>query len=370
MIPFPSFRSPIPPELQDRFENEVRRAQLQSSLIYTSVALLLSLLFLISDYQFLLEEFNLVAILRLSTVAICLVALWSMRGLSVRSAFWVISLGMLYYNAVVVYLGVLAADHGLYTYQQGTVLLIIYCCTLFQAPMLHSTLIVLGCCVTYLIGIIGFSVTSLPVILNNSFVFITAALLGIMAVMQRERYLAEHFMASIRLKKQQQAARNQALTDALTGLPNRYSIMSYLESYQGRVPANMLIMMIDVDNFKRLNDDLGHPVGDVALQQVADAMSQTVAEEQGYIARYGGEEFLVFLENVSHTRAEKAASALIDTVERIRHEALPPMTISLGAYYTCGQEHSISECIELADRALLDAKQAGKNRYCFAVIDH
>lgn len=351
------------PELSERFEQDVCAKQLKSTRAYTAITILLSLFFLIPDSQFLSESFIEIAALRVIVASSCLLALWSLQWLTVRQSFAVVTVGMLAFNMMVVYVGVVAASYGVYTYQQGTILLIIYCCTLFQAPLTHSVLIVSGCSVTYFIGILGFSNTDPAVVLNIGMVFIIAAIMGVMSVMQREKYLKQHFMDNLQLEKQHQVANTQALTDALTGLPNRYSIMRRLESFKGYVPEGMLIMMIDVDNFKHLNDEYGHNIGDIALRELSDTLSSIIEEEQGYVARYGGEEFLVFMEEVSFTHGQRLCDLLVKTVESTDYVELPPITISLGAYYTTGRESSISECIERADQTLLAVKRSGKNHY-------
>ncbi len=346
------------------FDRLIRSGQLTDSRLYTAVTLLLSLLFLFSDYQFLHEEFEHVATIRLSTVICCLFVFYFVTFVSTRIAFILISIGVISYNAVIVYLGILAADNGLYIYQQGTVLIIIYCCTLFQAPFRHTVIITSMCCLTYVAGILTFSNTDVIVVINNVFVFTIATIFGLMAVIQREGHLIQFFKQSQVLKNRNKEIHKQALTDALTQLPNRFSLMSVLESYQGKVPNNMLIMMLDVDNFKKLNDDLGHAVGDLALKRVSFVLNECVSKEQGYIARYGGEEFIVFLENVSQSSAQEFADSLVAAVRIMPLDGLPPITVSLGGYVTKGQEQSISVCIEAADQELLRAKKSGKIKQC------
>ena len=356
----------LPPQHQELFDRVIRREQLLSSRLYTAVLLLISLTFLFADNQFLPQEFELVAGIRVSVVVLCLAGLWVAGFTSPNVAFFMLALGLVLYNAVIVYIGVLAASHGLYTYQQGTVLIIIYCCTLFQAPLVYTAIITILCCLTYIIGMIVFSVTEMVVLLNNVLVFVTATCLGLLAVAQRDGYLVQHFLHTQGLKSLNKEVNKQALTDALTQLPNRFSIMSRLESYQGNVPKGLLIMMIDVDDFKKVNDEHGHGVGDKALKAVAQALRLRVEEEQGYIARYGGEEFFILLDNVSRPISQKIADNLIKTVSEIDRFDLPKLTISIGAYVTTGFEQSISVCIEVADQELLGAKKNGKNQARFA----
>lgn len=356
------------PELSERFEREVRASQLKSTRAYTAITILLSLFFLIPDAQFLSNSYEHIALIRILVAISCLLALFSLQWLSVKQSFALVTIGMLVFNGMVVYVGVVAASYGEYTYQLGTVLLIIYCCTLFQAPLSHSTFIVVGCTVTYFVGILGFSETDPAIVLNIGMVFVLAAIMGIMAVMQREKYLLQHFKDTLRLEKQSQFAHHQARTDALTGLPNRYSLMGYLESYKGLVPENMLMIMIDVDNFKQLNDQYGHAMGDQALQNIANSLKVIVDQEQGYLARYGGEEFIIFLENMSISHGRNICDILVKSISQSKYDELPKITISLGGYYSTGLESSISECIEVADQTLLDVKRSGKNAY--KIHDH
>lgn len=356
----------LPSEHKESFNRLIRREQFLNARLYTAVALLISLSFLFADFQLFSNDFQQVAGIRVTFVTICLVLLWFAAFVSPRIAFAMLALGLVIYNVLIVYLGVLAADQGIYTYQQGTILIIIYCCTLFQAPLLYTAVIAVLCCLTYMVGITLLTDTDIMVILNNVLIQVTATFLGLLAVAQREGYLIQHFLHNQGLKNLNKEVNKQALTDALTQLPNRYSIMSRLESYQGKVPDKLLIMMIDVDDFKKVNDVHGHSVGDKALQEVSAVLRQRVEEEQGYIARYGGEEYLILLENVSRSYAEKIAKSLVKVVSDIDTLELPKLTISIGAYVTTGFEQSISVCIEVADQELLRAKKNGKNQAMFA----
>jgi diguanylate cyclase (GGDEF)-like protein len=309
------------------------------------------------------DIFQQVAILRVVLAGGCLLALYAMKWMTVKQSFMVLAMGMIVFNLVIVIIGVLSSDLGEYTYQQGTILVIVYCCTLFQAPVKHSMLIVLGCCITYLVGILGFSSTGFVTVINNTLLFSTAGVLGMMAVYQREKYLKQYFLDSLVLRKQKQVANTRAMTDALTGLPNRYSLMRHLEIFHGRVPRQLLIMMLDVDNFKALNDEFGHAKGDSALKAISQTLKNIVVQEQGFMARYGGEEFIIFLEDVSFTHGQRICDLLVSEVAQEQYEGLPSITISLGAYYSSGEESSVSECIEVADQTLLQVKRDGKNHF-------
>ena len=355
-------RMPIPPELRSKFNQVVRAPQLRNSRIYSLVGLFLSLMFLFSDYFLLGDQFTHVLIVRLVALVIFLAILYISQHTSLKLAFFCIGTTLCLFNGVIVYIGIVAADVGLYTYQSGTILIIIYTFTLMQAPLFTSVVIGLVSWLTYVLGHSLYSSTDVGVIVNNAFVFGSALLLGVMSVIQREEYLEGNFMQANELIIKKNTARKQALTDALTGLPNRYALLKKLEAFKGEVPARMFVMMLDVDNFKKLNDQYGHNTGDIALKQIADTLLEIVLEEEGFICRYGGEEFIIFIEDTKKVYPKKISQRILTQVASIKADALPPMTISIGGYVTQKEESSIGECIIIADQALLQAKERGKNQ--------
>jgi len=355
-------RIPIPTELRDKFDQEVRMPQLRSSRLYSLVGVFLSLVFLFSDYFLLADQFTHVLAVRLIALVIFLAILYVSQHTELRIAFFCIGSVLCLFNAVIVYIGIVAADFGLDTYQSGTILIIIYTFTLMQAPLFTSVLIGLVSWLTYVLGHSLYSSTDVGVIVNNAFVFGSALLLGVMSVLQREKYLEGNFMQAHELIIKRNTARKQALTDALTGLPNRYALLKKLEKFKGEVPEKMFVMMVDVDNFKRLNDRYGHSIGDIALKHIADKLFDLVSAEDGFVARYGGEEFIIFIENTKKAYPKKIAQHILTEVAGIKADNLPAMTISIGGYVTQKVESSIGECIVIADQALLQAKESGKNR--------
>lgn len=150
------------------------------------------------------------------------------------------------------------------------------------------------------------------------------------------------------------------MTDALTGVGNRRMFVDRLslrlaEAERG---ADLMVFLIDVDDFKVFNDTFGHSAGDEALKSVAQALSSVIRKVDCF-ARYGGEEF-VLASSVPMDGAKVLADKLLAAVREIslEHRAV---TISIGmtAYRDGDSLHSI---IGRADFALYDAKRAGKNR--------
>lgn len=345
------------------FNNEIRTQQIRSSRFFTIITLLLSLIFLVSDAHFLQQHFHELAWLRTSVVLACVAGAFTLEYLTLRNAYLLLALALITYNTVIVYIGILAANAGLDTYQQGTIIIIIYCCTLFQAPLLLTSAITTICWASYVIGISLFSTTDLSVIFNNTIVFLIASILGLLTVAHRERYLLNYFLTTQKLKEQERNSKEQAFKDALTELPNRLSIMQKIESYDTLIPKNMIVMMADVDNFKKLNDQYGHKAGDLALKLIADTLSQHTKRKNGFVSRYGGEEFMIILEDHNQEEAQALGNALVTSIGAIKQPNLPPMSISIGGYLTTGNENAMTDCIERADQTLLRAKTDGKNRF-------
>ena len=174
------------------------------------------------------------------------------------------------------------------------------------------------------------------------------------------RFAAELAVANRRL---QQAA----LTDPLTGLPNRRYAMERLEqewASTSRTQRPLTCMVVDVDGFKQINDSYGHDSGDVVLRQVATVLRKE-ARSEDVICRLGGEEFLVICPDTPLGAALHLAERLRLGVSRARaangainHTA----TVSIGVCQReAGMTH-MDELIKAADNALYDAKRAGRDR--------
>lgn len=153
-----------------------------------------------------------------------------------------------------------------------------------------------------------------------------------------------------------------AYKDALTGIDNRRRLLEEIQRLHacgGLTDACFL--MIDVDDFKRINDEFGHAQGDQVLQAVADAI-QRMAED-GAVGRLGGEEFGVLLASGGEARAARVARRILDEVRRLEVGGRP-VTASIGAA-AAGGSRPVSEMLREADVAMYDAKRQGKDRLVF-----
>lgn len=161
----------------------------------------------------------------------------------------------------------------------------------------------------------------------------------------------------------------QAVTDPLTGLPNRRYMEDFLEaeiSRIGRYGGRCSLAMIDVDDFKNYNDTLGHLAGDEVLRGLAEVFTDEIRVSD-IAARYGGEEFSVIMVNTGRAEAEDAAERLRGKVERhaFPDEDIQPtgdLTVSVGIATYPRDADDYQELVEAADAALYEAKRQGKNR--------
>jgi len=175
----------------------------------------------------------------------------------------------------------------------------------------------------------------------------------------------------LELKRKSDMLEALSSRDCLTGMFNRRRFDEALETEWKRAlrtHAPLSLLMMDIDYFKNYNDAYGHLSGDECLKAVAFAMSSTLRRPADFIARYGGEEFVAVLSDTDITGAVHIGECIRKAVEdsRIQHEhslASECVTLSVGAATTVPrQEVSSLLLVEVADNALYDAKQAGRNR--------
>ncbi|MCD4812592.1 diguanylate cyclase [bacterium] len=170
------------------------------------------------------------------------------------------------------------------------------------------------------------------------------------------------------LRQANQRLSELSMTDPLTSLYNRRYLMERFHEEVERARRYqypLACIMIDIDNFKTINDTYGHMQGDQILQQVALIMknSNRVVD---IIARYGGEEFLLILPQTDLGGAAVVAERLCKLISEtrfVRNNPEQEVTISLGASaYPSGKTGTKEKLLDTADQALLEAKKLGKNR--------
>lgn len=178
-----------------------------------------------------------------------------------------------------------------------------------------------------------------------------------------------------RRKATESEIRHLAFYDALTQLPNRQLLMNRLHKTLGhnqQHPRAGALMFIDLDNFKSLNDTMGHQKGDLLLQKVAKRLSACVRPAD-MVARLGGDEFVVLLEDLDED-PQIAATQAKESGEKILAALREPYSLAGYQHYsTCSigitsfdhTEHAIGDLLKQADLAMYQAKVAGRNTLCF-----
>ena len=186
--------------------------------------------------------------------------------------------------------------------------------------------------------------------------------------------MTEKLAATIAEQKQAQARiRQLAFYDQLTGLPNRVAILEYLrEVLSNDGGSHGALLLFDLDDFKTLNETLGHEAGDELLREVAERLRDGLGGE-AQVARAGGDEFLVVLTGLDEDEAE-ARGRIEALFERLRTLLVQPCrighaqmrtTASCGAALFHGAQVGLDELLKRAELAMYHAKASGRNRLCF-----
>ena len=159
--------------------------------------------------------------------------------------------------------------------------------------------------------------------------------------------------------------KKSAMTDTLTQTYNRSYLKTFIEQID---PSKYAILMLDIDHFKKINDNYGHKAGDFILQEVSRTIRETLRKED-YIFRYGGEEFIIFIKKFGDNDnivkiAERLRTTLEKTIFRYQGHNIK-ITTSIGIVIYPEKHRSIKEAIRQADEYLYEAKRLGRNRICY-----
>ena len=170
-------------------------------------------------------------------------------------------------------------------------------------------------------------------------------------------------------KKTEEYIAKLAHFDQLTGLPNRAMLndrFKYASSLAQRRGENLIVIFLDLDHFKDINDTLGHSIGDLLLIEIAKRLKEC-AREEDTASRMGGDEFILILANTNADGAISVASRLINEISRPfnvgQHELITTASIGISLYPEDGE--SLEVLLKNADAAMYRAKQEGRNNFRF-----
>ena len=185
---------------------------------------------------------------------------------------------------------------------------------------------------------------------------VVATLLGLLGVFAASTVASRRALCS---------ARRRALTDVLTGLPNRGFIdetLARMAAHAKRTRAPLAAVLFDLDHFKDINDTYGHAKGDEVLAAVGGLVRDELRAGD-FVGRYGGEEFLALMPDTDEAGAAVAAEKLRRAMSNLAVPGLDrPITASFGVAAVSGAADEAYMLVQTADRALYLAKENGRNR--------
>jgi two-component system cell cycle response regulator len=166
------------------------------------------------------------------------------------------------------------------------------------------------------------------------------------------------------LKRQSEATHRLAITDSLTGVYNRRYLLDHGEQFlAGRSNNPVAAVLLDIDHFKKINDNLGHITGDRVLQALGDLLRERSAENT-MVVRFGGEEFALLVPRCSINDAYRCADSLRAEIEALRPTGVA-ITVSIGlASNQLNPGMTLTQLLNRADKALYAAKAQGRNTVC------
>ncbi|KTC60938.1 MULTISPECIES: sensor domain-containing diguanylate cyclase [Pseudomonas syringae group] len=258
-------------------------------------------------------------------------------------------------------------------YQLGMLLIMVYCTMIQQLPLRHaavamSCMLIIQLVTTYIANFADFVIWQ-----ANAVLFVSTVALLLMASYFLERASRMSYLFALRGRLLQVQLMEFARTDGLTRLFNRRyqdEVMTSVWERARKTPANVAIILLDIDHFKSYNDNYGHPQGDTCLKLLCQKIQQSAHENGAVAFRFGGEEVLVLM-NGDAGQAREMADALQTAVAALKlpHPVLGEsafVTVSLGVACATAPQTTADHLISAADNALYAAKRAGRNCVCFA----
>lgn len=184
---------------------------------------------------------------------------------------------------------------------------------------------------------------------------------------QRDKLYQELILARRAIEEKARELEQLAATDSLTGLLNRRELIRRTESllnYIRRSGKPLSLAILDIDHFKKINDQFGHETGDEVIKGVAQVLKAT-ARESDLVGRIGGEEFVIVMPDTDQQSAISVVQRIQENLES-NDRIEQPVTVSMGIAVHSVDGSCFRELLAAADQALYKAKRAGRNRFMLA----
>lgn len=221
-------------------------------------------------------------------------------------------------------------------------------------------------CISFLVVCLAYAAASTHVTFSNQLWFVLVsgflfcALVNIILFIINGQKNLAHREYELHLEQ-------MAHYDVLTALPNRHSFIEILKnaiSEPNNNPTSLSVVFLGIDNFKNLNDTLGHSAGDIALQIISHVISDNL-DDQDYLSRLGGDEFGILLLNKNEKDIDRLITTLLDETKNSIQisDTIFNLTVSIGIATQPHAGQSAEELIKNADIAMYHAKELGKNTF-------
>jgi len=262
-----------------------------------------------------------------------------------------------------------------HSYYVGLIL-VIFCSYIFaQLRFFQAVFSGIGLLVVYETVLIFHQGASLNTVINNSAFVISTIYIGLIACFKLEQHRRIRFSDQRTIEDDNERLTHltskleyQSSHDALTDLLNRRQLAAMFDGAVSRFASKRettAVMLIDVDDFKQINDQYGHDVGDEVLEQVADAIRRNVRVEDAAF-RYGGDEFLILLPGRTAVGSAAIATRITAAFREWAGAAATPtgtgVGVSIGVTEVVSSLDTLRNVMQLADTAMYEAKRRGKGR--------
>lgn len=370
----------IPDHLAAAFDTYLDDERVPSMREVCLLAAALYALFGVLDVWAIPSALTTVWLIRASVIAILMGTLWLTWAPIFLRRYTLITVGTFFAMGLgiesMVYLAG-PSDLARYLYYTGLILVVMALYTWSFLPIwMNATtgLVLVALYVLIVWGVHGArSANDWQTVVANCFFFISANVIGVFSNVQRARYLRHSFLARQELIDDLQRTETQRKQsefwsehDPLTDLPNRKHLMSMLDQAIIRTAKGqklLALLFIDLDDFKPINDELGHAVGDVVLRIIGRRLARCVREGDLF-ARIGGDEFVVVVEVESGDReaAARLAQAIISSIESpIREPRIDQaLSASVGIAFFPDHGTDAASLLIAADQQMYAAKHLGR----------